>query len=285
MNVLNGWSREDQRNGCFPHRTAWQDIGRRFDLDTTQLTVGRGSGNDMVLNDPMVSRYHAVVTPGQWALVTIWAVPTRCDQRSVCEPNCERVFTGIWSSSVRPLSSESRRCRATVKSPARFAGFHAVRRASGEFDSPTRRRLATAVNTPGTRHPPNGQIRSPRCRSCHRPHRAVGSAIVRGRTRNSDDRTVGWPGSPGETGMFSPPPPPPSAMAATMIRPVRHRRCRVGAHRRRHRLPRTPHKPPQMVAPAGDMQARAAPTVARAGTDQDSGATAQVRDALTAVAM
>lgn len=38
-----------------------EDIGRRFDLDTTQLTVGRGSDNDMVLNDPMVSRYHAVV--------------------------------------------------------------------------------------------------------------------------------------------------------------------------------------------------------------------------------
>lgn len=38
-----------------------EDIGRRFDLDTTQLTIGRGSDNDMVLNDPMVSRYHAVV--------------------------------------------------------------------------------------------------------------------------------------------------------------------------------------------------------------------------------
>lgn len=38
-----------------------EDIGRRYDLDTTQLTVGRGSDNDMVLNDPMVSRYHAVV--------------------------------------------------------------------------------------------------------------------------------------------------------------------------------------------------------------------------------
>ncbi|HEX5501295.1 MAG TPA: FHA domain-containing protein [Thermomicrobiales bacterium] len=38
-----------------------EDIGRRYDLDTVQLTVGRGSDNDMVLNDPMVSRYHAVV--------------------------------------------------------------------------------------------------------------------------------------------------------------------------------------------------------------------------------
>lgn len=38
-----------------------EDIGRRFDLDTTQLTIGRGADNDLVLNDPMVSRYHAVL--------------------------------------------------------------------------------------------------------------------------------------------------------------------------------------------------------------------------------
>lgn len=38
-----------------------EDIGRRFDLETTQLTIGRGADNDLVLNDPMVSRYHAVL--------------------------------------------------------------------------------------------------------------------------------------------------------------------------------------------------------------------------------
>ncbi|HEY8601098.1 MAG TPA: FHA domain-containing protein [Thermomicrobiales bacterium] len=38
-----------------------EDIGRRFDLDNTQLTIGRGADNDLVLNDPMVSRYHAVL--------------------------------------------------------------------------------------------------------------------------------------------------------------------------------------------------------------------------------
>lgn len=38
-----------------------EDIGRRFDLDTTQLTIGRGADNDLVLNDPMVSRYHAIL--------------------------------------------------------------------------------------------------------------------------------------------------------------------------------------------------------------------------------
>lgn len=38
-----------------------EDIGRRFDLDNSQLTIGRGADNDLVLNDPMVSRYHAVL--------------------------------------------------------------------------------------------------------------------------------------------------------------------------------------------------------------------------------
>ena len=38
-----------------------EEIGRRYDLDAAQLTIGRGADNDLVLNDPMVSRYHAVV--------------------------------------------------------------------------------------------------------------------------------------------------------------------------------------------------------------------------------
>ena len=37
------------------------DIGRRYDLDAPQLTIGRSADNDLVLNDPRVSRYHAVV--------------------------------------------------------------------------------------------------------------------------------------------------------------------------------------------------------------------------------
>lgn len=50
-----------------------EDIGRRYDLDTVQLTVGRGSDNDMVLNDPMVSRYHAVVKrqSGRYVLIDL----------------------------------------------------------------------------------------------------------------------------------------------------------------------------------------------------------------------
>jgi len=36
-------------------------IGRRYDLTTPQFTIGRGEDNDLVLNDAMVSRYHAVI--------------------------------------------------------------------------------------------------------------------------------------------------------------------------------------------------------------------------------
>ena len=37
------------------------EIGRRVDLNADQITIGRGSDNDVILNDPMVSRYHAVL--------------------------------------------------------------------------------------------------------------------------------------------------------------------------------------------------------------------------------
>ena len=37
------------------------EIGRRVDLVAAQITIGRGSDNDVILNDPMVSRYHAVL--------------------------------------------------------------------------------------------------------------------------------------------------------------------------------------------------------------------------------
>ena len=37
------------------------EIGRRVDLNAAQITIGRGSDNDVILNDPMVSRYHAVL--------------------------------------------------------------------------------------------------------------------------------------------------------------------------------------------------------------------------------
>ncbi len=37
------------------------EIGRRVDLHAEQITIGRGSDNDVILNDPMVSRYHAVL--------------------------------------------------------------------------------------------------------------------------------------------------------------------------------------------------------------------------------
>ena len=54
------WKEEDSVETFFIVQRG-EDIGRRYDLNMSQLTVGRGSDNDMVLNDPMVSRYHAVV--------------------------------------------------------------------------------------------------------------------------------------------------------------------------------------------------------------------------------
>src|SRR5579885_975133 len=36
-------------------------IGRRYDLTASQYTIGRGPDNDLVLDDALVSRYHAVI--------------------------------------------------------------------------------------------------------------------------------------------------------------------------------------------------------------------------------
>lgn len=49
------------------------DIGRRVDLNADQLTIGRGTDNDVTLNDPMVSRYHAVLKRqgGQYILIDL----------------------------------------------------------------------------------------------------------------------------------------------------------------------------------------------------------------------
>lgn len=49
------------------------EIGRRIDLNADQLTIGRGSDNDVILNHPMVSRYHAVLKRqnGQYTLIDL----------------------------------------------------------------------------------------------------------------------------------------------------------------------------------------------------------------------
>jgi|SRR5579884_3606790 len=46
-------------------------IGHRHDLDSSQFTIGRGQDNDLVLNDALVSRYHAVIRQESAGLVLI----------------------------------------------------------------------------------------------------------------------------------------------------------------------------------------------------------------------
>jgi pSer/pThr/pTyr-binding forkhead associated (FHA) protein len=46
-------------------------IGHRHDLDTGECTIGRGQDNDLVLNDVMVSRYHAVIRQENAGVVVI----------------------------------------------------------------------------------------------------------------------------------------------------------------------------------------------------------------------
>lgn len=71
-----------------------EDIGRRFDLDTTQLTIGRGSDNDMVLNDPMVSRYHAVVKRqgSGYLVIDLGSSNPVVINEHVCEPGEPRIL-------------------------------------------------------------------------------------------------------------------------------------------------------------------------------------------------
>jgi hypothetical protein len=47
------------------------EIGRRYDLTSPQVTIGRGSDNDLVLGDALVSRYHAVIRQENEGVVII----------------------------------------------------------------------------------------------------------------------------------------------------------------------------------------------------------------------
>jgi pSer/pThr/pTyr-binding forkhead associated (FHA) protein len=51
------------------------DIGTRVDLSKRQTTIGRNADNDIVLNNPMISRYHAVIQhspeTGQVAIIDL----------------------------------------------------------------------------------------------------------------------------------------------------------------------------------------------------------------------
>jgi predicted component of type VI protein secretion system len=47
------------------------EIGRRYDLTSSQFTIGRGTDNDLVLGDALVSRYHAVIRQENEGVVII----------------------------------------------------------------------------------------------------------------------------------------------------------------------------------------------------------------------
>lgn len=40
-----------------------KEIGSIIRLENRQITIGRNSDNDLMLNDPLVSRYHSVIQP------------------------------------------------------------------------------------------------------------------------------------------------------------------------------------------------------------------------------
>lgn len=40
-----------------------KEIGSLIRLENRQITIGRNNDNDLVLNDPLVSRYHSVIQP------------------------------------------------------------------------------------------------------------------------------------------------------------------------------------------------------------------------------
>jgi pSer/pThr/pTyr-binding forkhead associated (FHA) protein len=120
-----------------------EDIGRRFDLDTTQLTVGRGSDNDMVLNDPMVSRYHAVVKrQGNGHLVIdLGSSNPVVINDQVCEPGEPRVlqhrdvvFIGKTVFSFQNRGGGAVQTPGRQQTPMASTQFVAP---SAEFDSPT----------------------------------------------------------------------------------------------------------------------------------------------------
>ncbi len=48
-----------------------KEIGQRIPIAKHQFTIGRNADNDIVLNDPLVSRYHMVIQADQNGVVRI----------------------------------------------------------------------------------------------------------------------------------------------------------------------------------------------------------------------
>lgn len=202
-----------------------EDIGRRFDLDTTQLTIGRGSDNDMVLNDPMVSRYHAVVKRqgSGYLVIDLGSSNPVVINDQVCDPGEPRVLqhrdvvfigktvfsfqsrgtTGTTGAGARPQAMDRTTVSPQFGSP------------SAESDMPTppppsRQTGGLSMPDERTNTPPPGPSSVPAPAASASPQAAESEpgdddrTVVAGVVRNSD------PGmSP-----FTPPPPPPGLRPA-----------------------------------------------------------------------
>lgn len=200
-----------------------EDIGRRFDLDTTQLTVGRGSDNDMVLNDPMVSRYHAVVKrQGNGHLVIdLGSSNPVVINDQVCEPGEPRVLQhrDVVFIGKTVFSFQNRGAGAAAQPANRQHGQHGSMASTqfvtpaAEFDSPTppppSRQPASATSEARMTPPPKSDPSTSPSIPAMSPTPPAAE-----RDESNDDRTVvaglARPAEP--TSMpFSPPPPPSSA--------------------------------------------------------------------------
>lgn len=202
-----------------------EDIGRRFDLDTTQLTVGRGSDNDMVLNDPMVSRYHAVVKrQGNGHLVIdLGSSNPVVINDQVCEPGEPRVLQhrDVVFIGKTVFSFQNRGAGPGAQTGSRQQGSMSSTQFSTptpEFDPPTppppSRQPASAMpEARATPPPPKADpATSPAMPVMPTPPPAAPSFADR--DDSNDDRTmVAGLGRPAEPAImpFTPPPPPPAA--------------------------------------------------------------------------
>lgn len=210
-----------------------EDIGRRFDLDTTQLTVGRGSDNDMVLNDPMVSRYHAVVKRqgNGYLMIDLGSSNPVVINEHVCEPGEPRVlqhrdviFIGktVFSFQNRGVSSSS---SPSVRQPAVDKTTIGIQVGTADTESPTplppSRQSGSLPSTPPVQEekpaPPAPKIESSTAPALPPTPPAPPTPQASEAASSEDDRTVvagvvRTPESSATPFMPPPPPPPPAGL-------------------------------------------------------------------------
>lgn len=189
-----------------------EDIGRRFDIDTTQLTIGRGSDNDLVLNDPMVSRYHAVVKRqgNRFTLIDLGSSNPVVVNDQALEPGMGQqlthrdvVFIGktVFSFQNRAAGAGPAPGRPTpqVVTPPRPEAAETQFMGSRDFDPPT---------------PPPATRATPQPSSSAMGEKTVVAPIQEAASGGDNDKTMIIGGSPPAAtpppALFSPPPAPPA---------------------------------------------------------------------------